>query len=112
MFELHSCSTRSFIICLCNIIIFCKVYFIYYFILFHRKRDIEKYDEFLDCKNVKKEKFEDFSDITKLRNCCIAFLILNIIAQGIDQIEKFFDFAGKYIEEEEKEEKEKNNYSK
>jgi len=81
---------------------------LFYFI---EKGDIEKYDEFLDCKNVKKEKFEDFCDITKLRNCCIAFLILNIIAQGIDQIEKFFDFAGKYIEEEEKEEKEKNNYS-
>ena len=79
---------------------------LFYFI---EKGDIEKYDEFLDCKNIKKEKFEKFSDITKLRNCCMAFLILNIIAQGIDQIDKFFDFAGKYGEEEEKEKNNNNN---
>ena len=39
----------------------------------------------------------------------MAFLILNIIAQGIDQIDKFFDFAGKYGEEEEKEKNNNNN---
>ena len=74
-----------------------------------KKENNEKYHEFLDCKNIKKEKFEEFSDITKLRNCCMAFLILNIIAQGIDQIDKFFDFAGKYGEEEEKEKNNNNN---
>jgi len=70
---------------------------LFYFI---EKGDIEKYDEFLDCKNVKREKFEEFSDITKLRNNCIALLIFNVFSQGIDQIEKFIDFSIKNIEEE------------
>lgn len=73
---------------------------LFYFI---EKGDIEKYDEFLDCKNINKTNFNQFSDITKLRNCCIAFLILNIIAQSIDQIEKCGDFVEKYEESENKE---------
>ena len=74
---------------------------LFYFI---EKSDIEKFDDFLECKNVKKKNFEKFSDITKLRNCCIAFLILNIIVQGIDKIEKCTDFFEK------KEEKKKIKY--
>ena len=77
---------------------------LFYFI---EKGDIEKFDEFLDCKNVKKANFEELTEIIKLRNCCIAFLILNIIVQGIDKIEKCFDCAEKYIEEDEKNQKEK-----
>ncbi len=77
---------------------------LFYFI---EKGDIEKFDEFLGCKNVKKANFEELTEIIKLRNCCIAFLILNIIVQGIDKIEKCFDCAEKYIEEDEKNQKEK-----
>ena len=62
---------------------------LFYFI---EKSDIEKFDDFLKCENVNKKNFEEFSDITKLKNCCFAFLILNIIVQGIDKIEKCSDF--------------------
>lgn len=63
------------------------------------KGDIEAYDNFLDCKNVKKYIFDDFSQIKKLRNCFIAFLILNIIVQTIDKLEKCCEMSEKAAEQ-------------
>lgn len=77
--------------------------FILSLILFYflGKSDIEKYDDFLDCKNVKVKSFNKFSDVNKLRKCFIAFLILNIIIQGIDQFEKCCECQFKSLEEKE-----------
>jgi len=47
--------------------------------------DIGKYDNFLDCRNVKKEYFEEFKDIDKLRNSFLGFAGLNIINESIDK---------------------------
>ena len=69
---------------------------------FMEKGDIEKYDEFLECKNVKEKFFNKFSDVNKLRKCFIAFFILNIIIQAIDQIEKCCECGEKSSEEENK----------
>ena len=43
------------------------------------KGDINKYDEFLDCPNVKKKFF-------KQRKCFLAFTIFNLISEFIDKI--------------------------
>lgn len=72
---------------------------LFYFI---EKGDIEVYDDFLECKNVRSKFFKKFSDIEHLRRTFIAFLIMNIIVQGIDKIEKCFENAEKaqQVEEE------------
>ena len=43
---------------------------------FMEKGDIEKYDDFLDCKNVKVKTFKKITDVNKLRNCFFAFVIM------------------------------------
>ena len=50
------------------------------------KGDINKYDDFLDCPNVKKKFFKQFSDLEKLRKCFLAFTIFNLISEFIDKI--------------------------
>ena len=69
---------------------------IYYF---EKKSEIEKYDEFLECKNVKVEMFKQFSDINKLRKCSYAFFILNIISLGIDKLESLGNYSKTIVEE-------------
>ena len=66
-------------------------------ILFYyiEKGDIEKYDDFLDCPNVKVKFFDKFSEINTLRKCFIAFLILNIIEHGLDKLQKCCDYIEK-----------------
>ena len=72
--------------------------FVLSIVLFYymEKGDIEKYDDFLECKNVKPKYFKKFSDIHHIRNCFFAFLVFNIMVQGIEKVEKCFDFAEKY----------------
>lgn len=74
--------------------------FVLSIILFYymEKGDAEKYNDFLDCKNVKKKFFEEFSDVNKLRNSFFAFLVINIISKGIDQFEKMFDCLQNFSE--------------
>ena len=71
-------------------------------IFLREKGDIEVYDDFLECKNVRSKFFKKFSDIEHLRRTFIAFLIMNIIVQGIDKNEKCFENAEKaqQVEEE------------
>ena len=57
-------------------------------VYFMEKSDIGKFDDFLDCKNVKSKIFKKISDINKLRICFYGFVILNMISQGIDKLEK------------------------
>ena len=52
--------------------------------------DIEKYDNFLECGIVKKEYFEQFSDINKLRKIFLGFGILNIVSESLDKVEDIF----------------------
>ena len=53
---------------------------------FFQKGDVEKYDDFLECKNVKIKFFEKFSDINTIRGCFIAFIILNVAIQGTEKL--------------------------
>ena len=50
------------------------------------KGDINKYDDFLDCPNVKKKFFKQFSDTEKLRKCFLAFAVFNLTSEFIDKI--------------------------
>lgn len=66
-------------------------------ILFYymEKGDIERYDDFLDCKNVKVKTFKKITDVNTLRNCFFAFVIMNIIILGIEKLENVLDFEEK-----------------
>ena len=70
--------------------------FVLFIILFHyiENGDIEKYDDFLDCKNVRTEYFKNFTDVDKLRKCFIAFTVLNLLADIFDKVEKLFEPCG------------------
>lgn len=78
---------------------------------FFEKSDIEKYDNFLECKNIRKEFFKKFSDVNKLRKCFIFFLIINIIIQGVDNIMKCIEFASEGNSADEKKGHVSNNLS-
>ena len=69
--------------------------FVLSIILFYyiEKSDIEKYDNFLDCKRVKVKFFNKLTSVNKLRKCFMAFLVMNIIIQGIDKIENCIQYA-------------------
>ena len=75
--------------------------FVLSLILYHfiESSDIEKYDDFLDCKNVKESFFEKFEDTDKLRKCFLAFAILSIISEILDKANGLLE---KYEELEEK----------
>jgi len=62
-------------------------------ILFYymEKGDIERFDDFLDCKFVKVKRFKKITDVNKLRGCFFAIVILNIINQGIEKLENIFE---------------------
>ena len=60
-------------------------------IRFIESGDIGKYDDFLECKNVNAEFFEQFNDIKKLREIYISFIVLNIISQSLDRILDFLE---------------------
>lgn len=69
--------------------------FILSFILLYylEKGDLERYDDFLDCKNVKVKIFKEISDINKLRGCFYAFFIFNVIGLGIEKFEKLAEYS-------------------
>ena len=58
------------------------------------KGDIEKYNEFLDCKYVKKDFFKKFDDIEKLVLIFEIFVYLNLISEIINKI---LDFVEIYL---------------
>ena len=66
---------------------------------FMEKGNLEKYNAFLDCKNVRVKFFKKISDINRLRGYFYAFVILNIISLGIERIEKSIDFGGRIVDE-------------
>ena len=55
--------------------------------------DIEKYDDFLDCKNVRTNYFDQFSDITKLRKCFLAFAVFSIISEILGKVGELCETA-------------------
>ena len=57
--------------------------------------DIGKYDDFLDCRYVKKSYFKKFNDVNKLRKCFLVFAILNIIKESADKIKEKFEDCDK-----------------
>ena len=90
--KLRDFSKATKIIIVCSSLISTLLYiqrFILSIILlyFMEKGDIAKYDDFLDCKIVKSKFFKKFSDVHNLRTCFFAFLILNVINQGIEKID-------------------------
>ena len=64
--------------------------YVLFLILFHyfEKGDIGKFDNFLDCKGVRKEFFKDkFSNVNKLRKCFIAFTVFNLLSDIFGKVE-------------------------
>ena len=68
----------------------CKICVITYFISYHWKQCIGKYDDFLECRYVKDSFFEKFEDTDKLRRSFLAFAILNIISEVLDKSKDLF----------------------
>jgi len=66
--------------------------FVLFILLFHfiEVGDVEKYDDFLDCKYVRKDYFKSFNDVEKFRKCFIAFTVLNLLFEIFDKAEKLF----------------------
>ena len=81
------------------ILIFYIAKFVLSIILFHfiESGDIGKYNDFLDCKNVRKEFFKQFKDIVRLRKTFVAFAVLNIISESIDKAKELFEIDEKDI---------------
>ena len=79
---------KDYLITLCSLILIIVVEFILALILLYyfQKSDIEKYSDFLDCKNVNKNFFKQFSNINKLRNTFYAFFVINIVIQGLERL--------------------------
>ena len=75
--------------------------YVLFLLLYHfiESGDIGKFDDFLDCKNVREKFFEKFDDSQKLRKCFLAFAILSIISESLDKVK---DFLEKYIDTEKK----------
>ena len=77
----HCCKIRSikiwiigplaFIVIILYIARFVLSIILLYYI---EKGDIEKYDKFLDCKNINTKFFKNFSDVNELRKCFLLFL--------------------------------------
>ena len=67
--------------------------FILFILLFHfiENGDIEKYDDFLDCKHVRKSYFKKFNDIEKFRKCFISFTILNLLSEIFVKVNNLFE---------------------
>jgi len=65
---------------------------------FYEKSDIEKYDDFLKCRNIEKKFFDEFSGVTKLRRCFFAFFVLNLISQGLDRFQICWECEEKIYE--------------
>ena len=71
--------------------------FVLSFLLFYymEKSDIERYDDFLDCKKVRVKTFKNIAGISKLRNCFYTFVVFNVIILGIEKIERLCDYYDK-----------------
>lgn len=67
--------------------------FVLFLLLLHfiENGDIGKFDDFLDCRNVKEKYFEKFDDTYKLRRCFLAFAVLNIIYESLDKVKEFLE---------------------
>ena len=93
--EFNVCFQSIFFISSILIFIAWIAKFVLSLILYHfiEEGDIGKYDNFLDCKNVKEKYFEKFDDIMKLRKCFLAFAILNIISESLDKAKDLFELC-------------------
>ena len=74
--------------------------FILFILLFHyiENGDIEKYDDFLDCRYVRTNYFKKFHDIEKFRKCFICFTISNLLSQIFDKINNLLEASIKAAE--------------
>ena len=76
--------------------------FILSLLLYHyiEDGDIGKYDEFLDCRNVKEKYFDKFTDVNKFRRVFLTFAIVNIISESIDKINDALELIENGLKEE------------
>ena len=74
--------------------------FVLSFLLFYymEKSDIERYDDFLDCKNVRVKTFKKIAGITRLRNCFYTFVIFNVVILGIEKLERLVEYSEEFEE--------------
>lgn len=77
--------------------------FAFSFILFYYmdKSDLQNYDDFLECKNVRVRYFKKIAKITKLRNCFYSFVVFNVIILGCEKLETLFEYSNEEKEENE-----------
>ena len=61
--------------------------------VYYNKGDIGEYKDFLDCKNVKKKYFDQFSDVVKLSKFIVAFEIIDAIFEVIGALIKIAEAA-------------------
>lgn len=74
---------------LLDISIFILSIIIFYFM---EKSDLTKYDNFLDCPNVRPKIFKKISDINSFVKCFYTFLIMNFVQMGLDKCEEKLNF--------------------
>ena len=94
--------TLSFIIFLPWIAKFVLSLILLYFI---EKGAIEKYNDFLECKYVKKSFFKKFTEIEKLRDIFIAFAFTNLVSEIVDKALQFIEVYGENRKKEEEEDR-------
>lgn len=83
---------------------------LFYYFLWNQieRSDIGKYEDFLKCKFVNKNYFdENFPDIDKLRKYYIYLIIINLVADGFDKIDTVIQSTKEENEEDEPDEKSK-----
>ena len=90
--ENNNCQTILGVLVSLLIILTWIAKFVLSLILYHiiESSDIGKYDDFLECRNVKESFFEKFEDTDKLRRSFLAFAILNIISEVLDKSKDLF----------------------
>ena len=100
-YSFNSCKKCFMILYLVIFLVIYGARFILFLFLFYymEKGDLEFYNGFLDCKDVKANVFNKMSDINKLRNCFYTFVSLNFVELVIEKIEKYLEFSEKNIEE-------------
>ena len=87
--------------CWASLAIYTNLVLLIIFGVVYKKGDIGEYKDFLGCPKLKKQSFEHFSDVTKLRKYIIAFEILDSIFEVLGTMNELYEAYAKYTKNEE-----------
>lgn len=98
------CEEKCLIVCDLILALFWIGKFVLSLLLYHfiESGDIGKYNEFLDCSNVKKYYFKNFDDIEKFRKVFLAFAINSIISESLDKLKDVLEIIQNALKKKEK----------